>query len=233
MAQCGLVEDILGHLSLRLDADRALLRCRGPHERGLRFTTPADIRVVDLDGRVLDDPTGAYQPPSEAPIHTETLRHRPDVHAVVHVHPPAVVVAALATLPLRPIFGSYDIPAARLAADGIPVHPRSVLIRRADLAGEMLASMGTASVCVLAGHGLVATGPTVEDAMLRALAVDRLARISLAVVQAGGELRPIPDADLAELPDLGASFNRDVLWRHHLAALAADGADLTEQEQAP
>ena len=37
-----------------------------------------------------------------------------------------------------PLFGSYDIPAARLAAGGIPVYPRSVLLRRAELAVEML-----------------------------------------------------------------------------------------------
>jgi hypothetical protein len=37
------------------------------------------------------------------------------------------------------------------------------------------------------------------------------------------------DADMAELPDLGPAFNRDVLWRHHLAALAADGWDLPEE----
>lgn len=230
MAHRGLVEDVLGHVSLRVDGERLLLRCRGPHERGLRFTVPADIRLVDLDGRVLDDPSGEWAAPSEAPIHTETLRRHATVGAVVHVHPPAVVIAALSTLPLMPIFGSYDIPAARLAADGIPVWRRSALIRRRDLAAAMLDVMGERPVCVLRGHGLVATGPTVADAMLRALAVDRLARISLGVVQAGGTLTTIPDDDLAELPDLGQAFNRDVLWRHHLACLAADGADLTPEE---
>ena len=59
--------------------------------------------------------------------------------------------------------------------------------------------------------------------MLRALAVDRLSRTALAVVGAGGTLRPIPHGDLAELPDLGAGLNEHTLWRFHLAALAADG----------
>jgi 3,4-dihydroxyphthalate decarboxylase len=231
LAHRGLVEDVLGHVSLRVAPDRVLLRCRGPHERGLRFTTPADIRAVDLDGRILDggDHDG-YSPPSEAPIHLETLRQRPGVDAVVHAHPPAVITAALADLPLLPIFGSYDIPAARLAADGIPEYPRSVLIRRAELAHEMLTAMGDRPVCVLRGHGLVATGASVEEAVLRALAVDRLSRTALAVVGAGGTPRPIPDSDLAELPDLGAGLNERTLWRFHLAALAADGWDLSPDE---
>ena len=227
MAHRGLVEDVLGHISLRIAPDRALLRCRGPRERGLRFTAPDDIRVVDLDGHIVDrgDDEG-YAVPSEAPIHLETLRRRPDVTAVVHAHPPAVVAAGLADLPLRPIFGSYDIPAARLAADGIPEYPRSVLIRRPALAHEMLDAMGDRPVCVLRGHGLVSTGATVAAAVLRALAVDRLSRVALHVVQAGGRLTAIPDADLAELPDLGGALNEDSLWRFHLAALAADGWDL-------
>ena len=37
----------------------------------------------------------------------------------------------------------------------------------------------------------------------------------------------IADDDLAELPDLGDVLNRDTLWRFHLAALAADGWDLS------
>src|SRR5262245_10372685 len=49
MAQRGLVEDVLGHVSLRVAADRVLLRCRGPREQGLRFTVPEDIRLVALD----------------------------------------------------------------------------------------------------------------------------------------------------------------------------------------
>ena len=216
LAHRGLVEDVLGHVSLRVAPDRVLLRCRGPHESGLRFTVPTDVRAVDLDGRIVDGGEDeGYAPPSEAPIHLETLRRRPDANAVVHAHPPAVVAAGLADLPLLPIFGSYDIPAARLAAGGIPVYPRSVLVRRAELAHEMLAVMGDSSVCVL-----------------RALAVDRLSRTALAVVGAGGTLRPIPHGDLAELPDLGAGLNEHTLWRFHLAALAADGWDLTPDQQA-
>ena len=177
MARNGLVEDVLGHVSLRLAPGRVLLRCRGPAERGLRFTVPADIRLVDLDGRITDggDDLG-YAPPSEAPIHLEAMRRHAAAGAVVHAHPPDVVVAGLAGLPLVPLFGSYDIPAARLAAGGIPVYPRAVLLRRAELAAEMLDVMGDRPVCLLRGHGLVAIGHGVEEAVLRAVAVDRLCR---------------------------------------------------------
>ena len=228
LAHRGVVEDVLGHVSLRVDGDRALLRCRGPLEHGLRFTTPADVRLVDFDGAILDggDRSG-YTAPTEAPIHLVTMRRRADVRAVVHAHPPAAVVAGLCDIDLVPMFGSYDIPAARLAAGGIPVYGRSVLIRDKATADEMLASMGDRPACVLRGHGTVTVGSSLAEAMLRTLAVDRLCRIALAVMQASGRsATAIADADLAELPDLGAGLNTDSAWRFHLAALAADGWDL-------
>ena len=136
LALHGLAEDVLGHVSVRLGADRLLIRCRGPHECGLLFTSPDDVHAVPLDGSPAELP-GGYVPPSELPIHAEVLRRRPDVQAVAHAHAPAVVMTDLAGLPLRPIIGSYNIPAMRLALAGIPVYPRAVLIRRAELAAEM------------------------------------------------------------------------------------------------
>jgi hypothetical protein len=59
------------------------------------------------------------------------------------------------------------------------------------------------------------------------VAVDRLCRTTWRVAAAGASVTAIPDEDLAELPDLGAALNRDTLWRFHLAALAADGGDLS------
>jgi ribulose-5-phosphate 4-epimerase/fuculose-1-phosphate aldolase len=222
LALQGLAEDVLGHVSVRLGADRLLIRCRGPHERGLLFTTPGDVHAVPLHGRPADLP-GGYVAPSELPIHAEVLRCRPDVQAVAHAHAPAVIMTDLAGLPLRPVIGSYNIPAMRLALAGIPVYPRAVLIRRPDLAAEMLAAMGDAPVCVLRGHGVTTTGGSIAAAVLRALHLESLARVTLGVAQAGGQPAELPAEDVAELPDLGATLNEDHLWRYHVARLEHAG----------
>ncbi len=229
MAHRGLVEDILGHISVRVDDAHLLIRCRGPHEAGLAYTVPDDVRVVALHtGQIVDDPSMSYSPPSELPIHTSVLMARPDVDCVVHAHPPAVVVASIAKLALVPLVGAYNIPAARLAHDGIAIYPRSVLIRTDVLAAEMAAALGDAPAVVLTGHGVVTTGRTVPEAVLRALHVDTLARLTLAVHTAGAEATAIPEADYAELPDLGSGFNEATLWRHHITALHADGRALDD-----
>jgi ribulose-5-phosphate 4-epimerase/fuculose-1-phosphate aldolase len=228
LAVTGLTPNVLGHISVRVGPDEALVRCRGPRESGLAYTTADDIRRVPITGPVDRDRLGGWSVPNELPIHTSILRARPDVTAVVHAHPPAVVTMSLAGLPWQPIIGAYDIPAARLAARGIPTWPRAVLVNDAELGDGLAACLGDRSVVVLHGHGLVSVGSgsperAVAEAVTNAVAVDALARLTLDVRAAGTTAPPIADADLAQLPDLGAGFNVETMWRH-LVRRAADAS---------
>jgi ribulose-5-phosphate 4-epimerase/fuculose-1-phosphate aldolase len=224
MAFRGLAEDLLGHVSLRL-GDELLVRCRGPRERGLLFTQPDEVRVVRGDG-TLDSED--HKTPNELPIHTEILRARPDAMAVVHAHPPAVIAADLAGLPLRPIIGAYNIPASRMAQDGIPTYERSVLVNSPELGVELAGMLGDKPVCVMRGHGIVAVGSTVQQAVGRALAVDALARLTLQASVGGRAPEPMPSRDLDTLPDLGTGFDDDQMWRFNEASLSAAGLALTD-----
>jgi ribulose-5-phosphate 4-epimerase/fuculose-1-phosphate aldolase len=222
LAMEGLVEGVLGHVSVRTGEDRMLIRCRGRDEHGLMFTREEDVRTTTLDGTIIG-PDDGYAVPNELPIHGELLRARPEVNAVVHAHPPAVLLCGVAGLELRPVFGAYNIPAARLARDGIPVYPRSVLIRRPELAHEMIAAMGDRPVCVLRGHGVTVTGESVEQAVVRALNLNALAVVTLELARLGRPAEPIPAEDVAELPDLGSAFNDLSVWRYHVAKARARG----------
>jgi ribulose-5-phosphate 4-epimerase/fuculose-1-phosphate aldolase len=74
LARQGLIDGILGHVSVRVGDDRLLVRCRGPRERGLLFTTVEEIRLLHFDG---SGDLGEYSAPNELPLHVETLRPRP------------------------------------------------------------------------------------------------------------------------------------------------------------
>ncbi len=220
LAARGLVDGFLGHLSVRVSHDTLLVRCRGPRERGLAFTEPADIRLVTFEGEAAE--AGAldgYTVPHELPLHTAVLRARPEVGAVLHAHPEHTVTADLAGIEVRPVLGAYDIPGMLLARGGVPVHPRSALISSRELADEVVATLGDRPVAVLRAHGIVSAAPDFRAAVLQAVSVDTIARISLQVRQAGGELRDVSAADVAALPDLGSGLNLDVAWRHELARL--------------
>ncbi|MFD4327566.1 class II aldolase/adducin family protein [Nocardioides sp. NPDC058538] len=218
LAERGLADGILGHISLRVGDGQVLVRCRGQQERGLGWTTPDDVRLVTLDGEpAAEGELEEHSVPNELPLHTAVLRARPDVVSVVHAHPPRVVVADLAGIAIRPIVGAFDIPGTRLAAGGVPVYPRGVLIRNERLGVEMVAAMGERPVVVLRGHGLTSAAMTVEQAVLQALSVDTIAGLAIQVTASGGTLVDLPEEDMAELPDLGTGFNTETAWRHELA----------------
>jgi ribulose-5-phosphate 4-epimerase/fuculose-1-phosphate aldolase len=226
LAYRDLAEDVLGHVSVRTEGSSFLIRCRGPRERGLLFTDAADVHLASLDGAG-DLPDG-FAFPNELPIHAEVLRARPDVQAVVHVHPPSVVAADLAGLPLRPIVGAYNIPAMRMAHEGIPVYPRAILINRFDLGAEVAEVLGDKPACILRGHGIVATGVSVQQAVVRALNLEALARMTLQANCAGATPPELSAADIASLPDLGSNFNESRVWLNNVARLehAGLGGDL-------
>jgi len=221
LARRGLVDGILGHVSARVAEDELVIRCRGGNsERGLARTGPGDVWRVDIDGRPIDLPDG-YQPPKELPIHAELMRARPEVGAVIHAHPPAALLAGLAGLTPRPVFGAYNIPALRLALDGVPVFDNASLITNRELALELLAAMEERSVCLMHGHGITAAAETVEQATVLAVNLEALLSVTVELARLGATPRELTATELAALPDLGSSFNDQLVWQALLAE--ADG----------
>lgn len=216
----GLVDGILGHISLRIDEDHLLIRCRSDDDDGVAFTRASDIRLIRFDGTAggpgeLD----GYRVPNELPLHVEPLLANPEHRAVAHFHPTEVVAADLAGIAIRPIYGAYDIPGAWLARGGVPVYERAVLVRSTRLGRELVAAMGDRPVVICRGHGIVSAAGTVQQAVLQAISVNEIARMALKIVSAGATLKDIGDADWADLPDLGPAFTADAAWRHEVARL--------------
>ncbi len=230
LAFMGLVRETTGHVSSRLAGDRMLIRCRGKLEAGLAFTQAEAVRSVGFDGKDLDL-ADEYETPTELPIHGEIYRARPDVQAVVHAHPRASLVCTLAGIQLKPIFGAFDPNSMALAAAGIPVFPRSALIRERSMGEALVRCLGEKHVCILRGHGIVTTGATVQEATIKAIQVETLASITLEIAKAGGVPEEISLEDqeyfrkLRETQDAKArSHGADVFkwtWRHYTRLLQA------------
>ncbi len=215
LAMEGLVETTLGHVSLRVDDTHLLVRARRATEHGLAFSTAQDIALVDLDGN-LHPGEPPISLPSELPIHTALLGSRPDCAAVVHAHSPAVVACTVAGVPLRPIVGAYDIPAMRLAAGGIPTYHFAGLIRTPERAAGLLAAIGERPACLLQGHGLATAGKTLAAAMLAAIDVHVLARLTVTCWQMQRPLIEVDPDDYRDLPVFGPDYD-DQVWRFYTA----------------
>ena len=87
----GLVPGVSGNLSVRLPGEPMILikatgKCFGD-------MTPDDTLVIDLEGNILDRET-SLRPSKERWFHLAIYQARPDVGAVVHLHPPHALTGA-------------------------------------------------------------------------------------------------------------------------------------------
>ena len=119
----------LGHVSARLPGEnKMLIRARGPGELGVRYTGADQVIEVDFDGKLVKPNDEGLAVPREIFIHSEIYLARPEIHSVIHIHPPAPMLFTICCKPLLPLYGAYDPSSAKLALDGIPTYERSVLI---------------------------------------------------------------------------------------------------------
>ncbi len=94
-----------------------------------------------------------------------------------------------------------------------------MLIRTETLAHEMMGALGDRRVCLLRGHGIVAVGTTLQQAIVAAVNLNELCTITLELARLGANPPALGKADLAELPDLGGHFNDELVWRSLVADL--------------
>ncbi len=227
LAMLGLVKETTGHVSARIDEGHMFIRGRGEFETALLFTTEKDILRTDLAGNVLGE-TGPVGIPQEFPIHAEMYKARPDAGCVVHAHPPGILMCGLADLELKPLFGAYDPSAMKLAVDGVPVFPRPVLINKPELAADMMKVMNGKDVCVLYGHGITVVAPSVEEATVKAIKLEALARINWHANR-NGSPRPADPADLATFESRGGGKGSSLaVWRYYVQLLDHQGILPTE-----
>ncbi|MCW2276709.1 class II aldolase/adducin family protein [Heliophilum fasciatum] len=172
----GLVADTGGNISVRLSADHLLITPSGMTYDRL---TPDDLVVVALaTGEVVQ---GERRPSIEVPMHRVIYQSRPDVMAIVHTHPKHATAVAATRRDLPPVidnmvayFGGW----VRTAA--------YAMIGTIELGRNVVAALGDQPAALLANHGAVAVGETVEQAFRRSELLEECARIYLLSLLAGG-----------------------------------------------
>lgn len=171
LAAHGQGDTVFGHVSARDPEGRGFWM--KPAGLGLEEIRPADLLLVDLDGRVL---AGRRPRHVEYPIHAEVYRARGDVQAVVHTHPQDATAFSALRVPLRPLsheaclFVPPDVPRFGQTSD---------LILTAELGRAVAKTLGPGWALLLENHGIVTAGETVAEACVRALLLDRAARVQL------------------------------------------------------
>src|SRR5204863_9664743 len=154
LAAQGLIAGRDGNLSVRLGADRVLVTPSGFIKSLLE---PADMVEVDLAGRPRK--RGTRKPRSEVALPLRILRHRPDVHAVVHAHPPAATGFAVA----GEEFMAPVLPELILQMGGVPLVPY-VTPGGDALADGFETFLPHHDAFLMANHGATTIGPSLTIA---------------------------------------------------------------------
>ncbi len=175
MYERGLVEGTAGNVSGRVAADRVVVT---PSSVGYLAMTLDDLVLVDLDGEVVQ---GDRSPTSEKSLHLECYRRYPEVQAVVHCHAKHASMFAVAHRPIPAgidefvIYIGGDVPCADYRQSGSD-----------ELAIEVASHLADRSAALMANHGMVCVGKSVDDALHSALIVEHNAQIMWGAEVLGG-----------------------------------------------
>ena len=178
------VVDGFGHVSVRdeRDPERFLLsRSIAP-----ATVTARDVMEFGMDGEPLN--ARGRKPYLERTIHSEIYRARPDVVAVVHSHSPALIPFGITGTSLRPVFHMSGFlglatPIFEIRETGGPA--TDMLIRDRKLGAALARTLGAAPFALMRGHGAVAVGGTLKQAVYRAIYAEVNARLQAEAMRLG------------------------------------------------
>lgn len=179
-----------GNISFRLGPNEVLCTptqiCKG-------FMKPSDLCIVDMEGNQL---AGHRKRSSEVLLHLTIMKERPDVKSVVHCHPPHATAFAVAREPIP----QCVLPEVEVFLGDVPI-TRYETPGGQKFADTVKPFVKKSSVVILANHGTVSFGESVEKAYWWTEILDAYCRI-LMLAKDLGRVTYLTKDETQELLDL-------------------------------
>jgi ribulose-5-phosphate 4-epimerase/fuculose-1-phosphate aldolase len=222
----------LGHASMRVPSqpDRFFVKGREYEFDALAIMEPDDMVLCDLEGFKVGGRPEVTQC-SEVKIHSCIYKTRPEVNAIVHVHPRFVVLMSVLTGSLTPMCQE----GAQLVRRPLPIFEHMKTVQTDEEGMEMVRTMGESNVLLMRGHGAVTAGASLSQAVMNMAQLEEQARMNyLAYSAEGKEYSHLSDVLLDEMNDRpplyeqphfkdvlkGRSPQRDGIWAYHTRVAA-------------
>ncbi len=159
---------------------------------------PADVVVVDMDGKVVD---GDLLPSSEVRFHLALLAKRSDANAVLHTHQIYATTIACMNMELPAVhylvgFSGNKVPLARYATFGTQA-----------LSDSIVEAIGNYNACLMANHGIVTVGKDINAAFNTAEELELVARI-YCIGKSMGEPVILSDAEMKTVVEKFGSYGQ-------------------------
>lgn len=209
----GLTQGTSGNVSVRWARGDQAGMLITPSGRPYDTLAPDELTWVPLEqppedpaAPPLAPPVGAVGPhaaSSEWRMHRDAYRHRPDAQAVVHAHPPFGTTLACLPRIQREGIPAFHYMIAVAGGDDVRCAPYATFGTEA-LSQAALTALEGRTACLLAHHGLLTLGASLERALGVAVEVEALARCYWQALQLGEPAL----LDAAEMARVQASFAR-------------------------
>lgn len=178
---CGLVPGAGGNMSLRC-GNRMLVT---PTGRSLGAIVPEELVLLEMDGTVV----GPGKPSMEWGIHLGTMVARPEVNAVVHVHPPyAASISCWPGLDPEMALPIYT-PGYAVFVGLLPLVP-FLMPGSQELADTCVKALKGHPAIMMANHGIATTADSLERAINIAEELEANARMHIILQGQGKALSP-------------------------------------------
>lgn len=181
--QRGLVQAGEGNVSVRVPGKDELLVT--PTFNDYASLKEDDVVHLDFAGKKL---CKGRDPSSEYRLHVAVYRARPRVGAIVHTHSPHATMLSVAREEIPVLLEEMLLFTGGL----VPVSEYG-LANTDELAENAVAALGKGNGILMANHGCLAVGRTMEHAVKVAELVEKMARVYWGATRVG-EAHTVPDA---------------------------------------
>ncbi len=197
----GLNRGSTGNLSVRASADVLAEASFWVTPSGMPADEmgPGDLVRVGMDGSVL---AGDWAPSTEWPFHRAVYATRAELQAVVHLHSPHATALAC----LRRGLPAFHYMVAVAGGDSVPCTPYHLFGTQA-LSEAVGAAFCDRNACLMANHGLVAGGTSLDHAAKVAVEIEALCGIYLQALSVGEPVL-LSKRQMAEVIDRFRSYGR-------------------------
>jgi L-fuculose-phosphate aldolase len=187
--ELGLNKGTSGNASVR-DGNGLLVTPTGLEVEAM---TPHDMVAMDLDGQLRAKGLNERKPSSEWRFHRDILQARPEINAVIHVHSMFATTMAC----LHKEIPAFHYMIAVTGGDSVRCAPYALFGSQA-LSDNALKALQDRRACLLANHGMITLGATLDEALDIAVEVENLCEQYWRALQIG-EPSVLSEQQMAEV----------------------------------
>ena len=193
----GLIHGNNGNISMRVGNDRVIITpsrlCKGRLE-------PDDLIIIGMDGAIVKaDTTRNLKYSSEAPLHLEVYRQRPNIRAVIHAHPENATALTVVGIP----FPTNVLQVVMEELGPVPT-TRFAMPNPADSAAVISEYVKDHNAILIRNHGAVCYGADLEEALNRLELLESSAKTIL-TAHLAGKVHTLPEEVMIALRTLHES----------------------------